>query len=205
MIVNIRGTSGSGKTTVIKKLMEFGSYEPILQTVGQYIVPRPAGYRLQLVGLHKLIYVMGQYETPTGGADNIGNLHSVFRQVKQYHDAGHHVIFEGLLISRSKGRMIDLHDKVGSENMFLLHLDTPLEQCLRSIQERRARRNNLKPVDPEQTTATFNRVLQISHSLKENGQPFRFVSREEAVGVVLEAFYSSQGSDNVRANTTAST
>ncbi len=207
MICNIRGTSGSGKTTAVRKIMEMGSVEPIGRTSLSRVgtgprVMKPAGYLVRLIGFKKPIHIVGHYETPTGGCDTMGSVGPTFRRIAEFHEAGHHVLFEGLLISRSKGRMIELWDQVGPGIMKAFHLNTSLEQCLEGIAARRAAIGNVKPVDPMQTTATYDRVLQISESFRASGYPIQFVTREEVVNRILEAFYLDEGIKiHVRART----
>lgn len=63
MILNIRGTSGSGKTWLIRRIMEeLGPPEPIISAEGE----KPDGYLLQ-----GNIRLVGSYENVCGGCDAV--------------------------------------------------------------------------------------------------------------------------------------
>src|SRR5262252_9423192 len=83
MIVNIRGTSGSGKTTIVRGLMAKGlpydlpieiiSYTQtdrktkITKVITQAVMP---GYRLEIPDMPDT-YILGSYENVCGGCDGI--------------------------------------------------------------------------------------------------------------------------------------
>ena len=54
LILNIRGTHGSGKSTVVQDLMKMAE---TLAPVNPNPRGRPEGYRLTLPGVRKLVYV----------------------------------------------------------------------------------------------------------------------------------------------------
>lgn len=148
---------------------------------------RLAGYygTLSIEGKSKQLAVIGPYEKPTGGADCVTPLSRVFEEVKKEYEDSFNVIFEGLLISRSKGRTIDLWEHMGRKDLHIIHLTTPLELCLLSIEERRRARGNKKPVDPARTSETFNRVLKITKDLEQIGIPVTYCGRELVLGTIL--------------------
>lgn len=183
MIINIRGTSGSGKTTVVRKLLN------IARPACPYHDGSPSekieGYYCG--GLAPVTTaIIGSYAKPTGGSDGIKPLSRVFEQVKWQHDNGLHVVFEGLLVSRSKGRIIDLWEAMHRKNFYILHLTTPFETCLEGIRERRLARKNTKPVDPQRTRETYERAAKITRDLEALGMPVKYVTRDEALQKVQD-------------------
>lgn len=202
-IINIRGTSGSGKTTAVRKLMGLAdSIEPLyiesLSSRPTNFRAKPIGYNLKFKELGPPIFVTGHYETPTGGADTIGTIAATFGLVSRKHFAHYHVIFEGLLISRSKGRMLDLWRVCGDKAMQSFHINEPLEVCIASINARRLAWGNTTPVDPEQTTATYNRVLKISNDFRKLQLPIQFVTRDELLPAILRTFGLNREDHDVR-------
>lgn len=206
MIVNIRGTSGSGKTTAVRKLMGHAdSIKPVFvqsfSSVGNRgaFNARPIGYNLSFKDLTDSIFAVGHYETPTGGGDTIRYASTIFDLIKRKHLAGYHVVFEGLILSRAKGRIIDLWESFGRDAMAVFHLTTPLEVCLQSINDRRLEKGNTTPVDPLRTKENYNRVLQISNDFRNSGHPIQFVSRDEILTEVLRTFgLTREGVEDVR-------
>ena len=177
MIVNIRGTSGSGKTTVVRQFLKFATTKT---RVKERNSAKIIGYMIE-IGLDRPVFVMGPYEEKSsGGCDNFRDLAKVFSEVHYWHEHGFHVIFEGLLISRSKGRVIELWNALGRKNLLILHLMTPLEDCLEGIRQRRMQRSNFKPVDRARTEETFHRAYQISRALIELGIPGALINRNTA-------------------------
>ena len=147
MIINIRGTHGSGKSTLVRQLIE--RYE------GKHLVgkspKKPNGYLL--VTFAGPVYVVGSYETACGGCDGIQPYDTIWPRVLEYHQWGH-VIFEGALISSSYGNIGRASEALGDQMVFAF-LDTPLQVCLDRIKARRAARGNTKPLDPKNTANKF--------------------------------------------------
>jgi thymidylate kinase len=141
VIVNIRGTSGSGKTTIVRKLMErFGS-EPIRLSD-------------QKIEGHQLIRakarIVGRYNVASGGCDQIKTQEEVRERIKRYTAFGH-VVFEGLLISHLFSKWKEFAEQVAPIEVRFVYLTTPLEECLRRIRARRLEVGNLKPLNPSAT------------------------------------------------------
>jgi hypothetical protein len=98
MLINLRGTSGSGKSTIVRNLMTQCGCKPIHGALGLHL---PEAYLLMLP--HP-VYVIGPYTTPCGGCDRILPFALVPRLIKQYSQRGH-VILEGLLMSTCYGEI----------------------------------------------------------------------------------------------------
>jgi hypothetical protein len=138
-VLNLRGTSGSGKSYIVKSLMAlYDSVEPEM-VPGQrkqplaYLCHRSDGASL---------YVVGHYETACGGCDTISKellidgeqrngLELVYYLINRAIAAGHDVIFEGLIVASDKTRCIDLKRR---SNLMVIGLSTPLDECVKSIQ-----------------------------------------------------------------------
>lgn len=131
-IVNIRGTSGSGKSTLVRQIMaQFTSVKPS-HIAGR---KRPISYLCEREGLKPLI-VIGHYETDCGGTDTIPNMDEIYRRVRAAAGSGYNVLFEGLLSSAESRRTIEL--KQDGYDIRVVHIDIPLEECIASVEKRRA-------------------------------------------------------------------
>src|SRR5690606_34634055 len=99
MLINLRGTNGSGKSTIIRRLFE--QYNP-RQRYGCLGLPRAEANELRVPRVAKPVYILGPYSTPTGGCDSIQPYDLILELMEKYAARGH-VIFEGVLISSSYG------------------------------------------------------------------------------------------------------
>lgn len=152
MIINIRGTHGSGKSTIVKQILN--NHEWKAAGVGKK--DRPANYEVSIPGLKKPLFVVGSYETSCGGCDGIQPYSDIWGRVDMFAQIGH-VIFEGALVSSSYGNIGRASEKFGDDIVFCF-MDTPVNECLRRIKQRRAERGNNKPLNPNNTVKKFRQV-----------------------------------------------
>lgn len=149
MIIQIRGTSGSGKTWVMKEFMKDYSWIP------QYEKGRkqPLLYKTYL---NKTSYltVLGHYESPCGGCDTIGSARQVFELIDTL-PTGDVIVCEGLLLSE------DVKWVSQVDNVKILYLNTEVEKCISQIRDRRKAAGNDKPLKEHNTR---NRVGVIERS-----------------------------------------
>jgi energy-coupling factor transporter ATP-binding protein EcfA2 len=146
----LRGTHGSGKSTLVRSLV----YAHPHARLGQG--RRPDGYRLEVSGLDRPVFVVGQYETTCGGCDGIQPYSLIWPRVEQYAADGH-VLFEGALVSSSYGNIGRASEAYGDRFVFAF-MGTPLEECLRRVAARRAARGDARPLDPKNTTVKYENV-----------------------------------------------
>jgi thymidylate kinase len=140
MLINVRGTSGAGKTTVVRALMAQCSHKAIYG-----VLPRlPEAYELTLPRCDP-VFVIGPYLTPCGGCDRIQPFALVPQLIEKYARQGH-VVFEGLLMSTFYGAIGKLMEMWDSVVMFL---DTPLELCIERVEARRRAAGNFRPFNPK--------------------------------------------------------
>jgi len=178
MIIQVRGTSGSGKSTVMREVMK-ALGEPEVQ----YVTGRKRPQRYFFDGL---VYVLGHYESACGGCDTIGSaraVHDLTRLLLDGPDNARVVLAEGLLLSEDVKWTARLAEE--GEDVRCLFLTTPLDRCLRQIEARRAEAGNAKPLD---RTNTVNRVRTIERArvkLLGAGVMCRRCSPEQAPGIVL--------------------
>lgn len=130
MIINIRGTSGSGKSTIVRDIMRRYSNKSRVTEEGRR---QPVGY-ICTRGARPLA-VIGHYETDCGGCDTIPTMERIFDLVRKAHSDGMDVVFEGLLISADVNRTAALHEAGLPINV--VALTTPLQTCIDSVNERR--------------------------------------------------------------------
>ena len=156
MIVNIRGTHGSGKSTVVKSIMALA--DTIIEVPNLHKPKKPLGYFVTMRGGRSL-YVVGSYETACGGCDAIQPYADIWPRVENAAERGWDVLFEGALVSSSYGEIGRSSEKFGEDFVFAF-LNTPLDVCLARIVQRRAAKGNFEPLNPTNTEVKFHNVLR---------------------------------------------
>lgn len=211
MILNVRGTSGSGKSTAVRAVMNLAIEEAA--KTGRLGVVREmaqAGFdpkRLNKKRKNPLLYrcnfdphvvsVLGSYEADCGGCDSLPSYEVTFGLVRAEHDAGNHVLLEGLLLSHDKKQFTALWEHLRAqgkgEQLVILELTETLGTCLNSVRERRAR----KGADPEFNTANTERrykeVVSSCKQLEERGISVVRVTRAAAVPTIIALMGLQEG------------
>jgi hypothetical protein len=144
MIINLRGTHGSGKSTIVRQLIKhLGATPESLDSKG-----RPNNYVGHLKN-NVLLYIIGSYETACGGCDAIQPYAEIWPRVEKFAGLGH-VVFEGALVSSSYGNVGRASEIYGDQFIFAF-LNTPLETCITRIKQRREKRGDFRPLNPKNT------------------------------------------------------
>jgi phosphoglycolate phosphatase-like HAD superfamily hydrolase len=180
VIINIRGTSGSGKTHLVRQIMAEYPTKLRHKVEGR---KQPIGYVMAHPERRSLA-IIGHYETACGGCDTIAKMETIFELVKESASRGMDVIFEGLLISADVNRHVDLHQwaQENGQELEVVALTTELQECLDSVNARRKARNpDLPPVKEKNTISKFNGVKKSLERLRAAEVPVFEGSREEAL------------------------
>lgn len=179
-VLQIRGTNGSGKTTVMRQVM--ASFPEGWTGVGQPGRKKPLYYKVNETNLNPTVLVLGHYEATCGGCDNIGSAGKVFELVTMlqttYGDSSI-ILCEGLLLSE---------DSLWTKQMTdvkVLFLNTSEEECLKRVRARRVAAGNEKELNPQNTV---NRLAVISRArvkLEESGIYCQAASSRQAPRILL--------------------
>ena len=170
MIIQIRGTSGSGKSTVVKKIMQARPYlEP------HYIEKR----KRPLFYLGKGLLILGHYEIACGGCDTIGSVPQIFEVLKTL-PPYKHLIMEGLLLSEDVIWTVKLQNEVRS-----LFLTTSPQESLRRVAIRQEGR---EPANPERLKEKLEsrmyRIEKIRKRLIDAGSYTQRCNSDQAVKII---------------------
>lgn len=174
MIIQIRGTSGSGKSTVMRHVMEsLGDWNSVFSEGRK----KPLYY----VNVERPdTVVLGHYESPCGGGDTIGSSPKIYAEiVKRLEEGFEHVLVEGLLLSE------DVKWSSQMSGLKVVFLITPLETCLEQIQKRRTAEGNDKPLNPSNTSNRVGVIERARTKLVELGVECRRCSANQAHRVIL--------------------
>lgn len=175
MIIQIRGTSGSGKTHCIRQVIG-----DLQNWKGHY----ENGRRQPLYYTHKTksLALLGHYESTCGGCDNVGSAARVFEVIRlvQKKHPGLIILCEGLLLSEDvkwSQHLTDLH---------VIYLNTPLNTCLKQIRARREAAGNDKPLNVANTANRVNVISKSRVKLTGLGVKCYYLAFQSAVEKILE-------------------
>lgn len=182
MIVCIRGTSGSGKSHLVRE---------VAKRVGPGTPHYVEGRRRPLFTTHdggrRRLSILGHYETACGGCDTIPSYDETFALVRERHELGDDVLFEGLLLTPEFSRTAALV-KDGFP-LVLLFLDVPIELALESVNARRRAKDPGKAdVNPANTVSKHKQAKRAAERLREAGADVRILGRSEALRSALGLF-----------------
>lgn len=195
VVINLRGTGGSGKSTVVRRVMELYTEKLDVVALGR---KQPQGYLLTNVeGMapHDQLYVPGHYNTACGGCDTIKTVDLVYELVNRYVELGSSVLYEGIMVQDDVRRAVELDHRLkeagvksaesGTEDkqpsgLFVIRLNTPIEVSLASIRARRAEAGNEKPLSEKNTRTRHESQVRIAGRLKDAGVRVEVLDREAA-------------------------
>lgn len=177
MIISLRGTHGSGKSTVVKTILDRYPSERLGTE------KKPLGYQLSVPGLDRPLMIVGGYKTACGGCDGIQPYDLIWPRVQEYATIGH-VLFEGALVSSSYGNIGRASEVYGNDVVFAF-MDTPLEVCIQWIKNRRATRGDVREFNPRNCVSKFKTVLRSIEVAKEIGRRVVMINHRKAVPQIL--------------------
>lgn len=185
MIINVRGSSGSGKSTIAFTLLKH-PHEKITNKEGKVM-----GYKVE-AGLSRPVYIVGRYETKCGGADVIPTQKEAADRALYFHELGGHVLIEGLLASAAgpKGQLTIALQETGQAVYGIL--DTPVETCLDRVRARRLARGDERPLNETNTRLKHKQTMQTAKTLHGLGYDVRPIDHTRAYEDVMDIFRSAE-------------
>lgn len=190
MIFNIRGTSGSGKSFLVKRIMQTYTYKEPYFREGRkqpfYYMMRSVDRDLPQLG------IIGHYNTACGGCDTIKLMDDVVAIVRNLSDEGNHVIFEGVIFSTEYPRTSKMIQD--GLPLVVINLTTSLEECIEGVNARRFERNpNLEPVNPANTTRRVGIINRCNERLTLAGGVVLNMDRDQAYRFIMEQINPDYG------------
>ena len=143
----------------------------------------PIGYLFDLKPLKRSLYVLGAYETPTGGCDTIHDVSQLFELVMAQYKKKRHVLYEGLFVMNMT-RGPQLAAQVGRE-LCVLQLTTPLATCMTSINARRAERGEDVLITKKNTEGNYRRAINYCAKMRDAGARVIRITRDEGLDQIL--------------------
>lgn len=188
MIINVRGTSGSGKSTIVRNAMDLFSWRGPVHVKGR---KQPLGYWLGPNQEEWALGVPGHYETACGGCDTLKGYDQAFELVEHAALSARHVLFEGVLISEEYRRTVDLAERFSLnvpivQEVLVIQLTTPIDTCLGSIRSRREARGDVRELNPANTTNRVGTIERTCERLRRAGVTVEQHDRDSAMARVRE-------------------
>lgn len=170
MIISIRGTNGSGKSTVAQELLD-NSIKAI-PMYGLLGIRVPEAYQMFFDDVSKPVYLLGPYLTAANtGFDGVKDFDHQVTLLRKYVERGH-VVFEGLIASKVWGRVgAVLEEEASNGNgSMLVYLSTSIEECIRRVKKRREDRGITEPyntfhLEDKHRQTTRNKAMVLEREL----------------------------------------
>lgn len=170
--INVRGCNGSGKTTLLRSLARDPRCVVVEASVPDH-KPIPITYTPE--GLA----IIGDYTPAAAGATTAGldriKTQAAAKAVAEFAGANTEVkavLFEGVVVSTIYGPWQEWSKANGG--MVWAFLDTPLEVCLKRIQER----NGGKPIKEDQVADKHRTIARVREKALEAGEAVRDIHWE---------------------------
>jgi hypothetical protein len=188
-IVAIKGTNGSGKSSVVRALISHLGKAATLT-----FNTKEAGYRCQYGG--QPLFVLGKYKTAAcGGLDSSfsysGAADDLLLCIDKLAGQGH-VVCEGVIAITSYGfdRVTRFADKLKRKGhrMIFANMSTPADLCIERVKQRRMEAGNAKPFNPEKLLDKYESILKSQEKLRGAGYDARFLPHEEPLQTLLRWF-----------------
>lgn len=182
MIIQLRGTNGSGKTWIVKQVMNTYEFKTIVNRDREIM-----GYYSKEINL----FVVGRYTNSCGGCDNIHTQDEICARIYKAASKGWNVLFEGLLPSHLASRFVKLYKDMQEQSVdcYFIFLTTPLEQCYENIMARRKASGRRSTKEPRAYITEYNNVVKSMHNMEKQGVPkssLLELSAQEALYFITE-------------------
>lgn len=182
MILDIRGTNGSGKSYIVHHILKKFECVPIIDKCD--------GSNKVIIGYwceNLQLAIVGRYTTECGGCDTIKTAQGIEDRLRDFAERYPNVLLEGLMVSHTFGRYNKIARDIG--NYYFLFLTTSLSKCIARIKGRRYRKGNRKPYDPYKKHAVvddYAKVLSAKQSLIKEGRNVIELNWRNPITQVLE-------------------
>lgn len=195
MIINLRGTNGSGKSTVARHFIEVSTAITRHRTPVDLVHYESGGKQRMVEGYacetsFGPLVIVGPYKTDCGGCDAIKTQDLVctaVRNAAKLRPLGHterapHVLFEGVIVSTIFKRYLDLSRELGE--MVWAYLDTPLDVCLARIQAR----NGGEPIKEKLVADKIKSIETTRYKAKAVDEKTVLIPHRDAIRAVTDLY-----------------
>lgn len=194
ILVNIRGTNASGKSSLVRMLMKH--LAKTYKSTPFLIDGKEAGYRFRRPGGTDVL-VLGKYATACGGLDASFSYPGAADDVIFFLDelAGKgHVVAEGVVAMGSYGigrlQAFATNQEAKGNHVIFALMDTPLQTCIARCEQRRAEKaaakgKEAKPLDPANLKSKWESNWKDIGKLRELGLDCRTIPHNDPLPTLL--------------------
>ena len=177
-VIGIRGTNGSGKSWVARKIMEFAEEG--------FKTKHKLDSNKVLVNVFDKFVIPGSYDRACGGCDTIPKPQLVWDTIVECVEYSN-VVYEGVIVGCVYEPTMILNErlKLAGHELVNICLDTEFDKCVANITMRRAAEGKgpLERLDNVETN--YKKHVSSAKKLKLAGLNVHWVSAEEAVEIAL--------------------
>lgn len=186
MIIQIAGTSGSGKSHLMRSFIAWAREHGTVEAVFTEGRKPPLGYMIKIKGRSRCIFILGAYNSPTGGCDTIRDVREVYNLIaEKYENNSIDLLFEGLFVMNHT-RGPQFVETLPDPSVFkIIQLTTPYATCVASINARREERGEGKLHTKANTKSNFVRAGNYCNKMRNSGARVFKVPRELGLKTVL--------------------
>jgi len=179
MIIQIKGTSGSGKSTGMVKFKDHvGGFEPRYLKGRKmplwYVRSNPKG---------KDTVILSHYESPCAGCDVFGSARIVYEVIEMFDLSKYDLVFEGLMLSEDTKWALQM-EKLLPKETHNIFLKTSIETCIDRIKKRRIEKGNTKPLDEANTRRRYEVINRARIKLDNEGINTYYVSGKRVPSLI---------------------
>lgn len=170
-VVKIGGCNGSGKTSLVRAVAKHIGLDLTAPPLGDSRAERYYRGPYSTADFH----ILGSYANACGGMDTISDKEDRQALVRRWAEGRGHkdrvVLFEGLITGKTYGAFGAMSEERSHRGHWLyVFMDTPFEECVRRVLERRAAAGNDAPFDPERTMRpTYKSCLAVAKRAEQEG------------------------------------
>jgi len=189
IVVKLGGTNGSGKTSIARALMEMMG-----QSIARHHGGKIQAYSGKVEG--RVWAILGNYENVCGGMDTISDKNIRLAMVRHWAENAHVdvVFFEGLITGKTYGAFGAMSEEPQHIGKWLYaFMDTPFEECVARVTQRRQAKGNEAPFDAERTMRpTYKAVNSVALRAATVGHtvykvPYQLTPAQAASSLVIAA------------------
>lgn len=196
IILNIRGTNGSGKSTAVRLLIDYLWTQKALKRMPFQVDGKEGGYRFVLPE-GRNVSVLGKYQTACGGLDASFSYPGAADDVIYFLDALAElgdVVAEGVVAMGSYGigrlQKFSADQTAKGNRVIYALMDTPLETCIARCEARRAEKaaakgKEPKPLNPENLKGKWESNHKDLAKLKALGLDTRLIPHNDPLPALL--------------------
>ena len=178
-VIGVRGTNGSGKSWVARKIMEFAEEG--------FKTKHKLDSNKVLVNVFDKFVILGSYDRACGGCDTIPKPQLVWDTIVECAEYSN-VVYEGVIVGCVYEPTMILNErlKLAGHELVLLALDTDLEQSVANVNSRRAVDGKDPIANLDNIKTNYKKHLSSAKKLKDAGINIHWGSADELVAIALK-------------------